>query len=185
MNRLTKKQAILDICEREEWKVIAAAEVKLIKAQLEELLGEKGKASDSYIVGVLRAAGKPVSVTSGLSSLSVEPEYAQHFAGVLKFDSFESAERSIQRIAELHRQFKQAGDAKGAGYARQLALLGKRRAQAAARAAKTQEKRAVKTEIAEWFTIWLYSPQIFEEWVYLRKRSPEFVEKFGPPADQR
>lgn len=185
MSRLTKKQLILDICDREQWKKIAAPEMKLITAHLEKVLGAQGRASESYIISVLRAAGKPVSAVSGLSSLSVEPEYAPYFEGVLKFDSFESAEASIRRIAELHQHFKQAGDAKGAGYARQLALLGKRRAHAAARAAKTDEKRAIKAEIAEWFTIWLSSPMIFDEWLYLRKRSPEFVEKFGPPGDQR
>jgi hypothetical protein len=40
------------------------------------------------------------------------------------------------------------------------------------------EKREEKAEIAEWFKIWLETPQIFASWLALRKRSPDFQERF-------
>jgi hypothetical protein len=40
-------------------------------------------------------------------------------------------------------------------------------------------KRAEKAEIAEWFTIWLQSPEVFDNWIVLRQYSKDFKEKFG------
>jgi hypothetical protein len=42
-----------------------------------------------------------------------------------------------------------------------------------------EKKRSEKVEIAEWFTIWLQSPEIFENWIELRRVSKDFKEKFG------
>jgi hypothetical protein len=40
-------------------------------------------------------------------------------------------------------------------------------------------KREEKKEIAEWFRIWLETPDAFFDWLEVRKASPEFSEKFG------
>jgi hypothetical protein len=34
-------------------------------------------------------------------------------------------------------------------------------------------------EISEWLTIWLQSPELFENWIKLRRDSAEFRKKFG------
>jgi len=39
-------------------------------------------------------------------------------------------------------------------------------------------KRAEKVEIANWFRIWLETPDAFFDWLDVRKQSPEFREKF-------
>ena len=63
---------------------------------------------------------------------------------------------------------------------RETALKGKRRAEMIAKNAKVSpEKRAEKQEIAEWFTIWLQTPEIFESWVSLRQKSPDFLQRFS------
>ena len=33
-------------------------------------------------------------------------------------------------------------------------------------------------EVAQWLTIWLQNPQIFREWLELRRATPEFCERF-------
>ena len=42
-----------------------------------------------------------------------------------------------------------------------------------------RNKRLEKAEIAEWFTLWLQSPEVFENWVKLRQKSKDFAEKFA------
>jgi len=44
-------------------------------------------------------------------------------------------------------------------------------------------KRAVAREAAQWLTVWLQNPQIFPEWLDLRRSTSEFAELFGtfPP----
>lgn len=67
-------------------------------------------------------------------------------------------------------------------------LKGRQRAQMIARNASVNErKREEKAEIAEWFAVWLRQPEIFEDWLVLRRRSPDFRERFtgdgeGPQA---
>jgi hypothetical protein len=33
--------------------------------------------------------------------------------------------------------------------------------------------------MAEWLTLWLQSPEIFDNWVRLRRNSAEFKKRFG------
>jgi len=48
-----------------------------------------------------------------------------------------------------------------------------------ARNAKVEAvKRAEKGEIADWFRIWLETPDAFFDWLDVRKKSPEFQAKF-------
>ena len=42
--------------------------------------------------------------------------------------------------------------------------------------------REVQTEISEWFRVWLEAPNLFGQWLELRRLSAEFQEKF-PKAD--
>jgi hypothetical protein len=42
-----------------------------------------------------------------------------------------------------------------------------------------ERKRAEKAEMAEWFTVWLNQPEIFADWLALRRRAPDFLTRFG------
>jgi hypothetical protein len=60
-------------------------------------------------------------------------------------------------------------------YCRRLALLGRRRAEFIGRNRRVGlQKRLQKMEISAWFRLWLESPELFEDWLALRKRTPEF-----------
>jgi Ni/Co efflux regulator RcnB len=43
-------------------------------------------------------------------------------------------------------------------------------------------KRAEKVEIADWFRIWLETPDAFFDWLDVRKQSPDFRSRF-PQAE--
>jgi len=64
-----------------------------------------------------------------------------------------------------------------------VARLGKRRAEMISRNHKVEpHKREEKVEIANWFRIWLETPDAFFDWLEVRKHSPEFRAKF-PEAE--
>ena len=44
---------------------------------------------------------------------------------------------------------------------------------------KLSDGTADEAEIAEWLTVWLQTPDAFETWVSLRKRSADFKKRFG------
>ena len=43
----------------------------------------------------------------------------------------------------------------------------------------SQKRRELAREVAQWLTIWLQNPQIFPEWLTLRRSTAEFHQLFG------
>jgi hypothetical protein len=82
------------------------------------------------------------------------------------------------------RKFRAHGERAAVERVLDVARLGKRRAEMIARNRKVDaHKRAEKEEIADWFRIWLETPDAFFDWLDLRKQSPEFQKKF-PSLDE-
>jgi NADH dehydrogenase/NADH:ubiquinone oxidoreductase subunit G len=98
---------------------------------------------------------------------------------VLRFSDFDQAANSIRRLENLRKQLTRKRDEDGLRRVRETALKGKRRAQMiAANKSVAERKRAEKEEIAQWFTVWLQTPEIFDDWVALRRNSPDFRKQF-------
>jgi hypothetical protein len=68
---------------------------------------------------------------------------------------------------------------------REVARLGRRRAEMIARNHKVDaRKRAEKEEIEHWFGIWLETPDAFFDWLEVRKQAPDFQKRFPHPAGE-
>jgi hypothetical protein len=105
------------------------------------------------------------------------------FAHLLHFGTLQEAEATLRRLDELLRGRRDAHDAAGTRRVLEIAREGRRRAQMIAGNKKVAaEKRAEKDEIQQWFRVWLETPEVFFDWLELRKQAPEFVEKFGGTA---
>jgi hypothetical protein len=105
----------------------------------------------------------------------IQPPYNKEFAGILSFSSFAAAEETIKRLENLRLKYLSASDKRGVEYCRQTALLGRRRAEMIGRNRRvSHQKRLQKKEIAIWFAIWLETPFLFENWLTMRKKTPEF-----------
>ncbi len=110
-------------------------------------------------------------------ALEMEPPYNEALKGILLFSSFAAAEETLQRLENLRRKYQAASDKKGVAYCRQIALLGRRRSESISRNRRVcLQKRLQKQEIATWFRIWLETPDIFSNWLAMRKNSQEFRE---------
>ena len=104
-------------------------------------------------------------------------------AHLLHFSTLEEAEATLQRLDALWREARGAGDRARAARVLDIAREGRRRAQMIAGNRRVAaEKRAEKEEIRQWFRVWLETPDAFFDWLELRKRAPEFVERFGGHA---
>jgi len=173
----TKKATILEAAEALGKPRFTPAEIEQIRRKLIAQLGEKGKTSSDYVVSVLEEAGMRVvwstkSDTEGL--------YEEEFSDLLHFSTLEEAEMSIVRLDELHRKFTREHEQAAIERTREVARLGRRRAEMISRNHKVDaKKRAEKEEIAHWFAIWLETPDAFFDWIEVRKQSAEFLKKFG------
>jgi hypothetical protein len=107
--------------------------------------------------------------------LEFPPPYDTILDGVLVFATLEETEETILRLENLRQRFLANSDKKGVEYCRQVALAGRRRsAMIAGNRRISAGKRLQKSEAARWFQIWIDTPEIFADWLALRKDSEEF-----------
>jgi hypothetical protein len=162
----------------EKW---TPAEIDQLRRKLLADHGSEGKTSSDYIADVLESAGWKVVLTQ---QEEAEDQFEEEFEDLLHFKTLGDAEVSLMRLDELLRRFKAHGEKAAAERVMEIARLGKRRAEMIARNHKVEaHKRVEKEEIASWFRIWLENPDAFFDWLDVRKRSPDFHEKF-PKAEE-
>ena len=97
-------------------------------------------------------------------------EYEAVFRNIIDVSSFPAARRTLRELENLRRLYKTKGD----DTAQRLVEEYGRKARQNAVDKASPEGR----EIAEWFAIWLGSPDLFENWIKLRTASADFKDKF-------
>jgi len=177
----TKKSLILQAARAMGKPRLTSAEIEQIRRQLIAQMGAPGKTSPDYIMSVLEEAGMRVARSTREDS---EDLYEEEFTDLLHFSTLDEAEMCLVRLDELLRKFATEGERAAAERVREVARLGRRRAEMIARNQKVDaKKRAEKEEIAHWFAIWLETPDAFFDWLEVRKQSPAFREQFPPEAE--
>lgn len=178
----TKKALILEIAESLGKPRFTPAEIEQIRRRLIAQLGAtQGKTSADSIVSVLEEAGLRV-VWSTRSD--TQGRYEDEFHDLLHFSTLEEAEMCLVRLDELLRKFLIEQEAAAAERVREVARLGRRRAEMIARNHKVDAlKRAEKEEVAHWFAIWLETPDAFFDWLEVRKASADFQKQFPQGAE--
>jgi len=84
------------------------------------------------------------------------------------------AETLIKRLEGLR-----AGDKTAVRSAQKIAIEARQLAHSMARDPNLEQTvRSEQAEIGEWFTVWIQTPGLFEEWLELRRRSVDFKKKF-------
>lgn len=173
----TKKRLILEAARAIGVQKWTPAEIDQLRRKLHADHGEAGKTGNDYIADVLKTMGWKVQLTEREEA---EERFEEEFADILHFKTLPDAEVSLTRLDELMRRFRAHGEAVAVQRVLEIARLGKRRAEMISHNRKVEpRKREEKKEIAEWFRIWLETPEAFFDWLDVRKVSPEFREKFG------
>lgn len=182
-NSRTKTDLIIEVWEKLDCESVGAKEIEAIETVVRDRLGDGAVDSPMIMARLLADEGAELR-HSEIMELDVkrrlESPYDAMFRNILKFSDFKQALISIRRLENLRRKFASEKDREGLRLVRETALKGKRRAQMIAANEKVErKKRDEKAEIVEWFTLWLQSPEIFENWITLRQDSKAFREKFA------
>ncbi len=173
----TKKAMILDAAQAIGAERFTPAEIEQLRRKLLAEHGPEGKTGSDYIAEVLKDAGLKVVLTQ---QEEAEEQYEEEFDDLLHFRTLEDAEVCLTRLDELVQKFRKQGESAAIERVLEIARLGRRRAEMIARNPKVEAaKRAEKMEIANWFRIWLETPDAFFDWLDVRKQSPEYREQFG------
>ncbi len=173
----TKKELIAETARQLGIQKWTTAEVDQLRRKLQADHGEAGKTGNEYIIDVLKSMGWKMQLTEREEA---EERFEEEFEDILHFKTLQDAEVSLTRLDELWRRFKDHEEPAAAQRVLEIGRLGKRRAEMIARNHKVEaKKREEKKEIAEWFRIWLETPDAFFNWLDVRKASAQFKEQFG------
>jgi hypothetical protein len=179
----TKNDLIIEVWERLDCESIGAKEIAAIEEAVRERFGASAIEQPMKIARLLADEGAELRHAEILGldvERRLESPYDAMFRNILKFSDFRQTAVSIRHLENLRQKFLREKDKEGLRLVRETALKGKNRASMIAKNPKVDEKkRSEKVEIAEWFTIWLQSPEIFENWIELRRVSKDFKEKFA------
>jgi hypothetical protein len=179
----TKRDLMIEVWEKLDCESVGAKEIEAIEIVVREKYGFSAVESPMIIARLLADEGAELR-HSEIMELDVarrlESPYDAMFRNVLKFADFKQTLISIRHLENLRKKFAAENDREGLRLVRDTALKGKNRALMIAGNEKVEaNKRAEKQEISEWFTLWLQSPEVFENWIELRRNSKDFVERFG------
>ncbi|HEV2424828.1 MAG TPA: hypothetical protein VGZ29_08375 [Terriglobia bacterium] len=183
--RISKKQLILESCEQQRLESVGVRELRRIQDQLRRRLAPVKAPSLSYIASVLREAGLRVDYEDRYADPVIPELYRERLEGVLHFHDLAGTEKAIRTLDAAWRDYRAAGDREGAELARKLALRGRQRAESLAANTRVEAgKRREKREIASWFALWLENPDLFCDWLDLRKRADDFRAAFAQSAHE-
>jgi hypothetical protein len=116
-----------------------------------------------------------------------EAQIAKGAADFSVFDRFDAAkplrlkqaEVLLRKLEKLRKKFERAGDAQALRSLKDEAVNARQTVQSLAKSEKINERvRGEQGEILEWLAVWIRTPTLFAEWLELRKRSPEFRQRF-------
>jgi hypothetical protein len=159
---------IVEVWEKTGRDVVGAGELSLINDALVQRFGSES--SPASIARVLADHGARLGHPEILQTDSRWREQQHLFtADDLAFDTIDAAVAFIDKLQKLPQT--QSLRQSVVQIKQELDLLANR--------------RPVAREAAQWLTVWLQNPQIFSEWLDLRRSTPEFQELFGtfPPPE--
>jgi hypothetical protein len=173
----TKKALILEAARQLGHQKWTTAEIDQLRRKLLADHGESAKSSNDYISDVLKSMGWKVQLSEREEA---EERFEEEFEDILHFKTLQDAEVSLTRLDELMRRFQAHGEKAAVERVLEIARLGKRRAEMISHNRKVEShKREEKREIAEWFRVWLETPDTFFDWLEVRKAAPDFRANFG------
>ena len=153
-----------------------ADELKLIQHALEESFGSVE--SPASLARILADEGIPLRHPEILEDDLVWREHRlNEFFGApgLDFATVKTALESANKIEELRIQLVETGDQS------KLKRLVEHIREV--RADLRDQHTLIASEAAQWLTVWLENPAIFDNWLLLRRHSADFLRKFGQVSD--
>lgn len=176
----TKHDLIIEVWEALDCESVGTSELKQIQKVIRREFDAGGMDSPASIARTLADEG---AVLRHPEVLNLDTEWRERELSALippdelNFSGLAEASASIRKLDTLRRKFERNSEQQQLSRLREMTLKFKQDALGMARSKTVErQKRLEAREIAQWLTVWLQSPDIFQDWLSLRQRSPEFVE---------
>jgi hypothetical protein len=178
----TKRDLILEVWESLDCESVGAKELEEIQHIVRERIGEGAVESPAAVARALADEGAVLRYPEVLECDATWREQnsrAAMFRGALNFGGLAEGSESMKRLEDL--RIKLGRDSDQPGLHRLLEAVRQSREECllVARSAVVGEsQRAAAREIAGWLAVWLKQPEVFADWLDLRKRAADFIEQF-------
>jgi len=165
-----KKQVIIDLWRETGKQIAGASELELLQKGLSARFG-----APESLASIARTLADHGVTLRHPEILDADQRWrlarmtALFSPEELSVGTLEAATALIQKIERLRREFD--GDDAMGEHLRQSVRRMKSELELLA-------KQPLAQELAQWLTVWLQNPQIFEEWLALRRATTEFRERF-------
>ena len=170
----TRELLIIDVWKPMDKDIVGASELEFIRETILDRFGTS--VSPASIARALADHGVRLGHPEILQAHARWREQHSLFSPEdLTFGSLEAATAFMEKVESLRRQFE--NDAAVLEHLR----LEVRRLKSELDLVAASEKishRYLAQELAQWLTIWLQNPQIFPEWLALRRNTDEFHSRF-------
>ncbi|HJX92319.1 MAG TPA: hypothetical protein VJ372_17595 [Pyrinomonadaceae bacterium] len=153
---------------------LGAAELASIQESLRSVFGQSSIKSPASLARALADSGVPLRHPEVLQADTVWREanvYEFFGPGDLDFTSLELALASVTKIEDLRIQIATEGDETGVKRLTQ-------HIQELRRELDSKEGELVR-EVVQWLKVWLQNPVVFRDWLSLRQKSADFLQKFA------
>ena len=172
----TKQQAIIELWEQTGKLSAGAAELDSIQAGLLGHFGADASESPASIARILADHDARLGHPEVLEADVRWRERRQLFtAEELNFGTLEAATALVEKIEELW----QGSQGQTSAMERLRFSVRQIKAELELLAAKPKAGDGeLARELVQWLTVWLQNPQIFPEWLALRRSTAEFKERF-------
>jgi hypothetical protein len=175
----TKQDLIIEVWEDLDCESVGARELKQIQDAISSRFGAGAVESPAAIARMLADEG---AILRHPEVLDYDTEWRQDFLmqdipqDQFDFSSLEKAADSLTAINLLRKKLHSESDQNRLRALRELAIKYKQEVHLVAQSKIVEERNRLEAkEIIHWLTIWLQDPDIFEDWLSLRRRSPEFI----------
>ena len=183
----TKNDLAIEVWEKLDCENIGAAEIEAIETVIADRFGEAAVDSPMVIARLLADEGAELRHAELMElylKRATDRTYDAAFQNVGEPGDLRSAAGTIRRLENLRQKYRRENDRSGVRYTREKGIQLKSSVlEAAARKNADALTRLTMMEIAEWFTVWLQTPDVFEDWLSLRQMSADFKQKFGRLGD--
>ncbi|HUR99996.1 MAG TPA: hypothetical protein VMZ26_18180 [Pyrinomonadaceae bacterium] len=174
---------MIEVWEKLDCESVGAVEIEAIETAVSSVFGEPAVDSPMKIARLLADEGAELR-HSEIMELYVKRAshrpYDAAFANLIEVEDLRAALRSIRQMENLRRKFETEADRDGLRLLRRKVIAEKEnKVSMSKKGGVAQNSRLEAGEIAEWLTLWLQSPELFETWIKIRRGSADFVSKFG------
>jgi hypothetical protein len=179
-----KKDLIIEVWERLDCESVGEKEIIEIENSVRERFGKHAVDSPMVTARLLADEGAELRhaeiMKLYLDRAEKPPPYDAALKNLFDLSDLNRAERSLRNAENLRKKLQTENDKEGLRLLRQTAIDAKAAARAAAKdKTATEEVRHIQNEAVEWITLWLQSPELFENWVKMRRGSRDFKTTFG------